>query len=122
MSGPTRVRAIATVSAKASERVAFPLRSASRRAFSDSAMILFAASATLDGGVSAHAFRTARMPRTLNEPVLRDEPAGFAARRFQIDVLWIAKKLDRRGAEQNHAPSVNGVGEMNETAFGIDVA
>ena len=62
------------------------------------------------------------MPRTLDEPGFCREPAGFAARRLQIDVLWIAKKLGRRGAEENHAPGVNGVGQMNEAAFGIDVA
>ena len=73
--------------------------------FSDSAMILFAASATLAAECPAHAIGAARMPRTLDEPVLGGEPAGFAARRFQIDVLCIAKKLERRGAEQNHAPS-----------------
>ena len=50
-------------------------------------------------GVLGHALGTARMPRTLDEPVLGGEPAGLAAQRLQIDVLWIAKKLDRRWAE-----------------------
>jgi hypothetical protein len=62
------------------------------------------------------------VPRTLNEPVLRDEPTGFTARRFQIDVLGIPKKLDRRGAEQNHAPAMNCIREVNKASFGIDVA
>jgi hypothetical protein len=53
---------------------------------------------------------------------LRDEPTGFTARRFQIDVLGIPKKLDRRGAEQNHAPAMNRIREVNKASFGIDVA
>jgi hypothetical protein len=61
------------------------------------------------------------VPRTLDEPVLGGEPAGFAAQRFQIDVLWISKKLNRCGAEENYTPSMHGVREMNKTSFGINV-
>ena len=94
-----RIRAVAIASANdvGADRVSAPISFA--ESFSNSAMILFAASATAGRGVFPHTFRTACMPRTLNEPGFCREPASFAARRLQIDVLWIAKKLGWRGAE-----------------------
>jgi hypothetical protein len=62
------------------------------------------------------------MPRTFDDPVLGGEPAAFTTRRLQIDVLGIAEKLDRRGAEQNDTPSVNCSREMDKAILGVDVA
>ena len=72
--------------------------------------------------MSAHAFRSAGMPWTLDEPGLGHEPAGFATRRLEIYVLRIPEKLRWRRTEKNHTPGMYGARDMNKAAFCINMA
>ena len=116
------MRAIATVSTKDAGAGDISARISFAEAFSDSAMILFAASATLDGECPLmHSGPPVCRGHSMSQFCVTNQQA-LQPDGSKLMFCGYPKNSTGVGPNRTTHASVNGVGEVNETPLGVDVA